>query len=117
MRLVDLDPKWWAAQGRIGQGMVFLCPHCRQGYLCVAFANPLDGGQPWNIGTEEHRPISALWDILYDGGVIPVGTWIVPPGYSWQRVGETFDSLSLSPSVDASKAGCWHGFLTNGEIT
>jgi hypothetical protein len=24
--------------------------------------------------------------------------------------------LALSPSVDASRAGCWHGFITNGQV-
>jgi hypothetical protein len=33
----------------------------------------------------------------------------------WQRTGETFETLSLMPSVDCSKWGHWHGFLTNGE--
>jgi uncharacterized protein DUF6527 len=129
VRLGALDPKWWAAPGRHGQGIVFLCPHCRRCYLCVAFANPLDGGAPWDIGTETHRPISRLWDIIYGpradergdwgtagSGVLPVGTEVVPPGYLWTRTGDTFEMLTLSPSVDASKAGCWHGFVTNGEV-
>ena len=30
--------------------------------------------------------------------------------------GEGFVDLSLTPSVDASKAGHWHGFITNGEV-
>lgn len=33
-------------------------------------------------------------------------------GQSWQHSGE-FPNLTLTPSVDA---GCWHGFITNGEI-
>lgn len=36
-------------------------------------------------------------------------------------MGITFDcphcrTLTLTPSVDASKHGHWHGFITNGEI-
>ena len=123
MRLTDLDPKLWAAAGRHGQGVVFLCPHCRVTYLCVAFANPLDGGAPWNIGTHECRPIRQLWELLYGdlgdpavrGAVLPKGTNVVPPGFLWQRTGETFEDLTLTPSVDASPAGCWHGFVTKGD--
>jgi hypothetical protein len=124
VRLGDLDPKFWATPGRRGQGIVFLCPHCRRAYLCVAFANPLDGGPAWDIGTHERRPISQLWDVLYGprvdgryvGAVLQPGTEVVPPGHLWTRTGESFDDLTLMPSVDASKAGCWHGFVANGEI-
>ncbi len=124
MRLSALDPKLWAEPGRHGQGVVFLCPHCRGGYIAVPFANPLDGGAPFNVGTEQARPIHRLWEILYGdlhdpevkGAVLQKGTWVIPPGVLWQRTGETFETLTLSPSVDASRAGCWHGFITNGEV-
>lgn len=127
MLLADLAPQWWAEPGRHGQGVVFLCPHCRDGYLCVPFANPLDGGAPWDVGTEQRRPISRLWELLYGdlevsaekgtlraGAVLPVGAWCVPPGCLWTRRGETFETLTLSPSVDASRAGHWHGFVSGG---
>jgi hypothetical protein len=42
---------------------------------------------------------------------------IVPPGIHWKRSGEAFETLSLSPSIDASNAGHWHGFIKNGEVT
>jgi hypothetical protein len=129
MRLADLDPKWWAESGRRGQGIVFLCPHCRASVICVAFANPLDGGAPWDVGTEKRRPISKLWALLYGdlyvpaergtvrpGAVLPVGAACIPPGVLWRRAGETFETLTLNPSVDASRAGCWHGFVTESEV-
>ena len=34
----------------------------------------------------------------------------------WHATGEFPDTLSLQPSIDASGAGCWHGFVTNGEV-
>ncbi len=131
MRISDLDPHWWAEPGRHGQGVVFLCPHCREGFLAVPFDPPLDGGPPFNVGNEQSRPIHRLWEILYgnldekvehgtvrEGAVLPVGAWVVPPGVVWHRVaGDTFDTLTLSPSVDASRAGCWHGCVTGGAIT
>jgi hypothetical protein len=34
----------------------------------------------------------------------------------WQREGETFEALTLRPSI-LRMSGCrWHGFITNGEI-
>lgn len=37
----------------------------------------------------------------------------------WQRTGDTFETLTLSPSIlrSIAKGGCgWHGFITQGEI-
>lgn len=112
-RLVNLNPHWiseWTPPGvtaRHGQGVMFDCPHCvasgirsddpRMVRLPVGFANPVDGGAPFR---PESRP---------DGTPIPRPLW--------QRTGDTFETLSLSPSIDASKTheGGWHGYLTNGE--
>lgn len=118
MKLTDLDPRWvsisrWDSSDgtqhyydtppRIG-GISFNCPvhtatcsTCGQYLpqthrLAVFFSNPLDGGQPQ---VTEHL---------------------------WQRTGERFDALTLSPSIDVSRyigkdgVVCWHGFITNGEI-
>lgn len=38
----------------------------------------------------------------------------------WLRVGDTFDTLTLTPSILRSRAlgGCgWHGFIVNGDVT
>lgn len=62
----------------------------------VGFRNPLDGGPPF-----ESRPGGPLWD----------------------RRGETFETLRLSPSIlsDPAKGGCgWHGYIgltIPGEVT
>lgn len=80
-------------------GVSFLCPIHRNHRFAVGFAVPLDGGTPLS----GHR-------------------------FLWERKGETFDTLTLGPSVDASGGGgstnlnniqtpCWHGFITNGEVT
>lgn len=77
-------------------GITFRCPEpgCLQ-RLGVWFVNPIDGG---------HAYVSAPHA---DG----------TPWYLWQRSGEDFDTLTLSPSVDASKQGHWHGWIKNGEVT
>ena len=38
---------------------------------------------------------------------------------AWQRTGDTFDTLTLTPSIlHTLPQGCgWHGFITNGEVT
>lgn len=101
MRLVDLDPRWCteadstAADGSVtshaarrGMGMSFECPHCRETRLAVFFSNPVDGGPP--------SP--------------------TPSGKLWSRVGDTFEDMTLIPSVDASSSGHWHGFIVGGTI-
>jgi hypothetical protein len=101
LRLVNLHPNWVGAGGegisdkygnpvpeRHGVGVTFDCP-CGCGTNCyVPFANPLDGQPPHD--TRPNLP-------------------------TWQRTGETFESLTLTPSI-RRVGGCgWHGFITNGE--
>jgi hypothetical protein len=87
-------------------GLTFWCPHCvgtpGATRLGVAFANPLDGGKSEKM-VEHHDG---------HGQVVPHA-----PEPEWQRSGETFAVLTLTPSVDSSKSGHWHGFITNGEVT
>ncbi len=106
MKLTELDPGWAITEkGRSGMGVSFKCPCClgadRATYLLVWFGNPIDGGMP---------------------------SPSVLPKPRWQRTGDTFETLTLTPSVDADsplldendpskgKVGHWHGFITNGEI-
>lgn len=100
VRLADLHPEFYTWHGDTARiGIIFDCPVHRntpQAHRCfVPFRNPLDGGRP------EQR------------------------NHLWQREGETIDTLSLSPSVDYTRLdngqvrdpSCWHGFITNGEVT
>jgi hypothetical protein len=117
MRLTDLEPRWVAinrwddsngTQHYYDQpprrgGISFNCPlHSEKCTCCgqflpkthrlvVYFANPVDGLPP------------QVTDHL------------------WQRDGDDFETLSLLPSIDASKhvvdgVVCWHGSITKGEI-
>jgi hypothetical protein len=89
---------------RTGVGLSFLCPCAtctpkRTGdrdkdfhlRVYVGFRNPLDGGPP------------------------------VDPrdGAQWERTGDTFDTLTLWPSILSNPPhGCgWHGYVTNGDVT
>lgn len=115
MRLTELSPQWMGAGGpgifnadmtpatpRSGIGLMFDCP---KGCPCTfedhgvhrhfaPFHNPIDGGPPF----DQNRPM-------------------------WTRVGETFETLQLSPSFlsDPAKGGCgWHGYIgltIPGEVT
>lgn len=76
--------------------------------LGAAFTPTLDGGAPINLAPRTCYP--ALHGEEFKGVVT------VPPGIHWQRQGDTFETLTLAPSIDASRAGHWHGFIQNGEI-
>lgn len=86
------------APRREGVGVVFDCPcgNHDEGHQCyVPFANPLDGGPPTD----------------------PRG-WQGSGG--WLRTGDTFETLTLTPSIfrRVELGGCgWHGFITHGEVT
>ena len=99
MKLTELEPKWCVDvnEGRHGMGLSFLCPVHRNHKLVVMFANPIDGG----AASKSDK-------------------------YLWHREGDTFETLTLGPSIDASGhqlwdtiefKSCWHGFIRNGEVT
>lgn len=97
MKLVDLNPRWYeavAAGNRVG--FTFDCPCCA-GASRLAVAVHLDGtnldpdpDNPQQFAAGEH-----VWTI---------------------SSGDGFENLSLTPSVDASGSGHWHGYITNGTI-
>lgn len=106
MRLTELNPILIKYKGRRGVGVRFYCPVCRGCQIAVLFLNPLDGGP-----SVPNDP-----EALGNNG-----------GCRWARSGMTFEDMTLSPSVDVSKAGSppcteggpshWHGFMTDGEIS
>lgn len=114
MRLGDLDPQWFAEPARRGQGVSFWCPHCAGNpgvvRLAVAFSNPLDGGDPVSLSPRK------LWPLLNVRPEGVRGVVTVAPGTLWNRAGDGFDRLTVSPSVDASRSGHWHGFIETGAM-
>ena len=44
---------------------------------------------------------------------IPLSPAVDQHGQSWQHTGAFPDSLTVNPSVNA---GCWHGWIKNGEV-
>lgn len=96
---------------------MFDCPCCldkpikQRARLAVALSNPLDGGEVFPITKQR-----ILWDALVWNVGDETHPVVVPPGVHWERTGIMFGSMTLRPSVDASAAGHWHGFVSKGVI-
>lgn len=100
MKLTELHPRWTGygeGENQIIDGITFDCPHCQTQRLGVHFTPPIDRA-----------------------GWIAKGTYITQWPLQWKRTGETFETLTLAPSIDANSridvSGHWHGFITNGEV-
>jgi hypothetical protein len=98
VKLTDLEPRWVGADGQ-KFGLTFDCPHCRVERIGVAF----------------HHAGHELMEDAVIHARCPNATGDSFGGHIWTVTGDTFESLTLTPSVDASRAGHWHGFVTNGE--
>lgn len=86
VRLSSLNPTWVNDGDRVGVGVACDCPCGCDVALYVGFANPLDGNP---------QPSHSL---------------------GWQRTGDTFDTLTLTPSIRRLDRCKWHGFIANGEV-
>jgi hypothetical protein len=106
MKLTDLNPRWCAEAGApegTKQGIGFDCPHCRKIRLAIFFDPPIEGRIP-DIKAVQQSQADGHLDDHHIGRIL------------WRRAGDTFENLSLSPSIDASAFGHWHGYITDGEI-
>lgn len=64
----------------------------------------------------DHNTQWELFEILYERypGIVIVGC---KESYSWVwQEAHDFARISVTPSLDASAAGHWHGFITAGAI-
>lgn len=98
MKLLDLDPRYFTC-GKSDQpvGISFDCPHCHETGQRLAIAIHMDGTNfdPDPANPQQFPSNECIWNVAG---------------------GDSFENLSLSPSIDASASGHWHGFVTNGEI-
>jgi hypothetical protein len=97
MKLSALNPRWVGLarsfDKTIRMGLSFDCPHCGAQRLTAHFRQPIDP-----------HGLLAKTDWQPGHGTVP----------QWDRTGDTFESLTLSPSLDF--AGHWHGHIINGEV-
>lgn len=103
MRLVDLDPHWIMKDG-LRVGFTFLSPSGKQGNThwrqsCFIVAMPSDA-QDELLGESRVQHCK------------PACAWTVTGGIE----NATFETMTVTPSIDGIAGGLWHGFITNGDI-
>ena len=96
MKLHELNPRWIVVEKNTEEvGITFDCPCCRTQRLGVFFHDIGEEVQDDNFLRAHNLDINHIWN----------------------RQGKTFATITLSPSIDVSAKGHWHGFITNGNIT
>lgn len=95
-RLSELEPRWYTMTGSPDiVGITFNCPCC-------------NGAKGTRLGV--------LFQQEIDRDGLPNDIHWGREGVKWDRTGDTFDTLTLNPSIDASRFGHWHGFVREGAI-
>ena len=104
MRLAGLNPRWFT-QGDSPDliGITFDCPCCAP------------DGKVISLGTKYRPRIGVLFVEEIDRDGLPNDVHWTRKGVKWHRTGDTFDTLTLTPSINCESFGHWHGFITNGE--
>lgn len=98
MKLTDLEPRWVTPNL-----FIFKCPHC--GTVLLSCKNAAMAEREQYDAFE--KVIGEDWNTL----VVPCKNEM-----AWTFSGQDFATLSVTPSLNASASGHWHGFITNGDI-
>lgn len=125
MKLTDLEPKWLLFEGR-RVGFIFRCPlpeKRTRWQTCFVESFYLfkgrDGsyrGAGDSAGTPDSQcgivnacapEASGDWQ-----GCKSDCCWVIAGGIE----NASFETLSVTPSIDGSAGRNWHGYITNGEI-
>lgn len=101
MKLTDLNPRW------IGHG--------GEGYTVTATGEPV--ARTEKVGVICDCPCGCAVE-LFVPFETPIGPGPLRHQWGWKRSGETFETLTLTPSVLRQGVGScgWHGFITAGEV-
>lgn len=106
MRLRDRAPEWIHRDG-VRVGFMFLSPTDDRFYQICFFAP--------TTSKEQRLLIDA---VLGEGEIHRVQRCKPECGWTCTPPPEqaTFDNISVTPSLDGSPGGLWHGHITNGHI-
>lgn len=103
MRLLDLHPEWMSAGGE-GISNADGSPAALRKDVGVLLDCPCGK-------CDEDHQLYVPFENPIDGSL--------SRERGWARTGDTFETLTLTPSIlrNTAYGGCgWHGFITNGEV-
>lgn len=109
MKLTELKPHWitlngWAAPDPFYIGISFLCPHC-------------DPALPEHGQTRRKRLAVSFWPPIDPSGMLGrMFELPVHPNAHKRVSGDTYEDLTLEPSIGFDSIGHWHGWIIKGEI-
>lgn len=122
MHLMDLDPRWLLKDGaRVGLIFISPCQRVRHD----GTTNPIPWRQtcfalPTGEGYQNLAITLAMADLADEDGDFDWAQ-LCNPACGWTIAGgienATFETITVTPSIDGSAGGLWHGFITNGAIT
>lgn len=115
MKLTDLEPHI-ILKDNTPIGITFKCPHCiinnieNYAWLTCFHQKTDSVSRPFGQYYCIREALKNVPNIDYSN--------IVPcrKDFAWTFSSNDFATLSITPSLDASASGHWHGFITNGEI-
>lgn len=104
-RLSELDPRWFTFGG-VRAGFIFKCPCCAGSPIYLTCKSVF-----MQVISDQVKEIEAQHPDVKISELVPAKKDVC-----WNIIGDDFTNLSVTPSIDASPAGHWHGFITNGLI-
>lgn len=103
MRLIHYNPQWLNLGERFGLGITMECLNHSGHLSAILFSNPVDGGPPFQ-GSSWNQMLELVGSQLFRGC----------GDFRWERKGDTFETLTLLPSVNMHS--CGHFNIESGEI-
>jgi len=98
MKLIELQPEWLIP----GKVFIFMSP---------------SGHKDWLLCKNIPMSMKEQFALFQDEYLRYKGRTVVPmkEDVCWNIEGN-FEDLTVTPSIDASASGNWHGWITKGEI-
>lgn len=114
MRLLDLDPQWLELDGK-RVGFTFISPKQKPHKRADGTLSPNIWRQSCFAVKLPHR---VQWELFEKAGhesvqgCNPDCAWTIDGGIEKA----TFETITVSPSLDGSRGGFWHGHIIDGKI-
>jgi tricorn protease-like protein len=98
MKLVDLSPRWLSKD-------------------VLMFKSPSGAGN-WLTCKRVPMSFKDQCKLIYEDNPDLKGQVIVTTkdDQAWAFSSDDLNTISITPSIDASASGNWHGFITNGQV-